>query len=485
MGQQSSSRLQGDHYQHLYSWYLILDLLDQPQDIDCIWLEHPDAGAADDVTVHPKNPSIQTSRYYQVKWHVDQRSGYSIASLIDSSERSTSLLTKLWQSWNVLRRSGTSEIWLVSNWSASSDDPLGFLIESHGYRLKQDFLMASDRSELGQWREVWKNHLGANGDTFADFYGSLRLRLGFASITDLNEMIDQKMRAVGLKVGDTARAVVIDQVRQWIEEGGTNKKITLSILQEVLDRYELWATPEEEKSIVIALHTWAVRKYDRQPDYELDWSNYFDHETRRIPEPSVWNNTLVPALRDLEKIIREKTDVRLVRLRGSLCLSAAFAFGHIFSTAAGYRIEVQHHDQLWSSDAEPENRWQIDVKEEPGDEDATDALIIVSITDDANTQVSQYARQQRMRFTRTLSITPQGGAHDLSVSGPQHAISLARLIRRELRRVASNYSPEVIHLFYLGPRSLAVFIGQKLNACGTIQLYEFQNPGYTPTCTLR
>jgi hypothetical protein len=40
-------------------------------------------------------------------------------------------------------------------------------------------------------------------------------------------------------------------------------------------------------------------------------------------------------------------------------------------------------------------------------------------------------------------------------------------------------------LFFFGPFALAVFLGQQLTAVGQIQLFEYQDPGYVPSCTLR
>lgn len=485
MGEQSAARLEGDRYQHLYSWHLILDMLDPGKGIDHIWIEHPHAGAADDVTLHRPRPSEQVTRYYQIKWHVDHRSGYSMASLIDRGESATSLLEKLWRSWNRLRGAGEIEIWLVSNWATLPGDPLGSLIRGRDYRLKVQFLTAGSRSELGHWRRQWQDHLGADDEGFAGFCRSLRFRLGFASIADLEDMVDRQMEAHGLKSGDGPRGAFVDQVRVWIEEGGTRKKITSAALREALDRLDLWATAEEEESIVVVLHTWSVRKHDCQPDYELDWSAYFDHPTRRVPDPETWDEVLLPELRKLEQTISQTTDCRQIRLRGSLCLSAAFAFGHVFSVAGGYRLEIQHRMQAWRSETPPDPDCHLEIQEEPITDSAADLLIVLSVTGDARPQVLDYVQMQEMRFRAHVYMWPAGGAHDYSVQGASQASALARQARLELRRALGAYRPKTTHLFYFGPQSLAVLIGQKLNACGPIQLYEYQDPGYTPSCLLR
>lgn len=130
MGEQSGSRLEGDRYQHLYSWYELLHLLDEKCPYEYGYVEHPEAGAADDVTLHPYAGSTQPAKYVQVKWHVDQRAAYSFASLTEVLSGARSLLEKLFDSWKKLRADGPVEVWLVSNWPSAQD--LGGFLRSRG-----------------------------------------------------------------------------------------------------------------------------------------------------------------------------------------------------------------------------------------------------------------------------------------------------------------------------------------------------------------
>ncbi|HLX56137.1 MAG TPA: SAVED domain-containing protein [Ktedonobacteraceae bacterium] len=485
MGEQSSSRLEGDRYQHLFSWYVILDLLDTERGIETVWVEHPRAGAADDVSVHPHPLLARPARYYQVKWHVDQRGGYSMAGLIEPGKGKSSLLGKLWESWRILQRAGDCEIWLVSNWSSMPGDLLGSLIQGKDYQLDARLLSAASRSSMGNWRRLWREHLGADADDFAHFYRALRFRLGFASIADLEEIVDRQMQACDLKSGEGARSIGIDQIRRWIEAGQGSKEITLPILKATLDRLDLWAPRGQEPYVAVFVHTWMKRSYDCQADYELDWSAHFDHQTRRVPDTATWNLRLLPELRTLERMISQQTSCRSIRLRGSLCLSAAFAVGHVFSVAGGYRIELLHRTETWRSETPPDPSYRLKVKEEPGESEAHDLLFALSVTGDARSEVEAFAQQHSMSFCACLYLSPEGGPHDFSVQGVAQASALARLARLELRKALADYRPNVTHLFYFGPQSVATLIGQKLNACGIIQLYEFQNPGYAPSFRLR
>ena len=487
MGEQSSSRLEGDRYQHLFSWYVILDLLDPERGIESVRVEHPHAGAADDVTVHPHTLVARPARYYQVKWHVDHRGDYSMAALIERGRGKSSLLEKLWESWRILQHAGAGdcEIWLVSNWSSRPADLLGSLIQGRDYRLDATLLSAAPRSSMGNWRRQWREHLGADAADFARFYRALRFRLGFVSIADLEEIVDRQMQACGLKSGEGVRGIAIDQIRRWIEAGEGSKEITLASLKAALDRLDLWAPRDLEPHIAVFAHTWMKRAYDCQADYELDWSVHFDHLSRCVPDATMWNSHLLPELRTLERAISQQTSCRCIRIRGSLCLSAAFAVGHAFSVSGGYRIELLHRTEIWRSETPPDPFYQLRTVEEPGVPEASDLLFVLNVTGDARPQVEAFVQQQAMVFRVCLYLSPQEGSHDFSIQGVAQASALARLVRLELRKALATYRPTMTHLFYFGPQSLAILIGQKLNACGTIQLYEFQNPGYTPSCQLR
>jgi len=189
MGEQSATRLKGDDHQHLYSWFELLQLLMQGSLYAYGYVEHPQAGAADDITLHPLR-SGTPAKYTQVKFHVDQRAQYSSSSLVETSkENARSLLHKLFDSWNQLRKEGEQdiEIWLVSNWAC--DVGLGKFIHD-SYVLTEDFFSGGLKSAAAQVRKHWARELGVNESTLNLFCRSLRLRLGFAG---LNELINKQI----------------------------------------------------------------------------------------------------------------------------------------------------------------------------------------------------------------------------------------------------------------------------------------------------
>ena len=128
------------------------------------------------------------------------------------------------------------------------------------------------------------------------------------------------MRLYGLQSGEQSRAVAIDQVRRWVELGGMNKMVMAEELRKTLDRLQLWTSLEREAALTVRVHTWAVRAYEGQADYEVDWTQHFDHRTRHVPTMSTWQQELLPQLQSMEKEISQNTLARRIRLQGSHAL---------------------------------------------------------------------------------------------------------------------------------------------------------------------
>lgn len=57
--------------------------------------------------------------------------------------------------------------------------------------------------------------------------------------------------------------------------------------------------------------------------------------------------------------------------------------------------------------------------------------------------------------------------------------------RDRLGQILKARQLRTMRLFVYGPLALAVFLGQQLTSIGQVQLFEYQDPGYVPSCTLR
>lgn len=465
--------MEGDRYQHLYSWYELLRLLDDDSIYEYAYVEHPDAGAADDVTLHPTAASSRATRYVQIKWHVDQRDAYSFANLAEVLSGARSLLEKLFDSWKELRKTGPVEVWLVSNWPSAQD--LGGFVRSRGYTLSDDFFICTPRSAAAKARRAWMKQLGATDAQIVEFCRDLRLRLGFAGISDFEEMVDERMARYGLRRGENARAIAIDEVRVWVELGGERKRITRDVLLDVIKRRDLRAVKVDDPAVSLWIHGWGRRAFDREPTVELDWTPYFDRATRQIPDQAIWDQTLFGEIERARAELSRQPKGFYIDFRGKLPLTAVLAVGLGFSEVAGFKFRAEQptrgESHLWRSDAGLSERI-FRVKEEACEPAGQDILITISVTGDATADVRPLAERLQGKLKALVSAEPDNGAGDAAITSNEDAVALAVRAKELIRASRNKYRASQTHLVLYAPATFCLFLGQRLNALGRIVTYE-------------
>ncbi|MFP2898317.1 SAVED domain-containing protein [Corallococcus sp. 4LFB] len=486
MGEQSASRMEGDRYQHLYSWYVLLPLLDGNSPFETAFVEHPEAGAADDVTLHPRPGAAVTRQYIQVKWHVDHRALYTLEGLMEGVGRGRSLLQKLFAAWRVLRGQGPVEVWLVSNWPA--DPELGRYLQGRDCRLLEDFFAEAPTGGLKAARSRWLEHLGVEWDVLRAFCADLRLRLGFASIAELEERVDERMCMRGLRQGPEPRAIALDGIREWIEVGGEAKRLDRAKLQTFIRDRGLLEPETDTPGVGLWIHGWARRQWRGQPAVELDWTLHFDRDTRAVPTESVWREQLLPELRDAQRRLASRPTEALIDFRGKVPLSVSLAVGACFPEVAGDRFRVEQATRgetvLWRSDAKPTRR-QLHGTERESAPDARDLLVVFQLTGDAGPDVERFLAGHPRRFRAVLVLEPEGGPHDGAVGSDGDAVAFAVLARERIRQARVRWRTATTHLIPYAPAGCCLFLGQRLNAMGLVVVYERTAAGgYVPFLTL-
>src|SRR6266545_1801993 len=103
MANQVAARLSGDGYQHLYSWFHVLELKMPRKRVARVRVEDEDAVSADDVTLRHDAGAGLPDRYYQTKYHVKHGGHYSTETFIDHKPNESSQLAKLFRTWQTLR----------------------------------------------------------------------------------------------------------------------------------------------------------------------------------------------------------------------------------------------------------------------------------------------------------------------------------------------------------------------------------------------
>jgi len=259
-------------------------------------------------------------------------------------------------------------------------------------------------------------------------------------------------------------------------------------LKSLIDEALRVGRAESESAIDLNVHNWTFEKYDRVPQHVIDWSPHFDRDTRTVPDKKIWNEQLVPEIYTLRKQLAKETDVRLIRLRGKNALTTGILLGAAFPQIGGWVFEIPQppKPEPWRSDAPPQMNYDLRVQDEVTIDEKGDSIAFVfNIKGSALKDVEKYIRENSLPVKVIVPIAPEGDPRALSIADDQEAVSLALAARDELRKALDHHNLRATHIFFYGPFALAVFIGQLLTSIGQVHLYEFKDPGYVPSATIR
>jgi hypothetical protein len=246
------------------------------------------------------------------------------------------------------------------------------------------------------------------------------------------------------------------------------------------------ATRPGERSIMLWVQNWTRETFDDAADYSLDWSEHFDRTSRRVPSPEIWSAQLLPELRSLkEKIMAERTE-RLIRFRGKCALSTGVVLGAAFPNIGGWIFEIPQppSKDAWRSDAEPAILTDFQVEVEDGSNGGTDVVVGVNIRGDGREDIRRYI-ESTGKPPKLFAFMGPSVPSSRAIIGPEDACAFARSIRERLGEILKRHDLRHTRLFFYGPFALAVFLGQHLTSLGEVQLFEYQDPGYVPSCSLR
>jgi SMODS-associated and fused to various effectors sensor domain len=241
-----------------------------------------------------------------------------------------------------------------------------------------------------------------------------------------------------------------------------------------------------EKKITLWLQNWTSESFDAPADYALDWSSHFDRATRKVPSPETWNKELIPQLDALKKKLLSERKERLIRFRGKCALSSGVALGVVFPTVGGWAFEIPQppSKEDWRSDAPTTTPYEIRSEIIDGSQGGTDIVLGLNIKGDGRQDIMRYVQStgNPPRIFAFLSPTSQGAQ---SIRGAGDAVAFGQAVRETLGQLLKTHELRKTRIFFYGPFALAMFLGQQLSSVGEIQLFEYQDPGYVPSCTLR
>jgi hypothetical protein len=458
----------GEWYQDLYGWSRVLEL-GLGGRLEKVRLEAEDAGHVDDVVAYPRDPA-RPVEFVQIKFHVWTEAGaYSTDSLVappvavrraaklGKVSRARSLLQKFWHSWQELRdhAPGGVALVLVSNWSWARSDPLHPLISGVTDTLGEAFFTSPTTSDIGDARERWRAHLGADPVEFAAFMRAVHFQLGGGSTRVVEDTVGRLMAAYHLRHDGNALKLAVTQVGEWIR---TNvETITPALYEQALDQLQL-RLRDPEPAVVIDLHTVERQTYEPAADHTIDWCDKFVplHEGQPFPrghvaiEDACWERDFLPELRALKETLNGRS-AKLLRVRGKARLSAWLAFGRVFERRAGYVLEIDQYGQSWRTDVAtvPDMRAVMPGAAALGR--GADVAVGVAITNDVTPALQAAVDALQLPVESLLVFVPSTGTGHESIPSAGHLKAFVDSVRTQLAAHLAARGGARVHLFYSGP----------------------------------
>ncbi len=477
MAMQSSARIKGDDYQFLYTWLHILDLKKKNTKVSKVRIEDPNAAHVDDVTVFYNDGT--PPHYYQVKYHVDQRSAYTLELLLEKG-KGKSLLEKFYKTYkdHLADNPGiAARLHLVSNWVIDPKDKILSTVENENSRLGDSIRTAAPGSDIGKALQIVKDELKIDDKELHDFLFALCFYTGRDCTEEFKVRVKEKMDSMGLKSSENDLAVAVQIVRDWVKK--KHVEVDLKVLEEILQERDLYAPPSGPLSATVYLVTVKKHQFGLEPDYIIDLRKYYANQGEikghELLDGFDYNKTLLPKIRSVQKKVNDETRATLIRARGFSRLSPWFSFGHTFSQVSGYTIEVNQNDRLWKTDEKANSNFKLISQNDQGETlgSSTGTVAVgISVTGSIEADVREYlAKEGNVDALLLLRPESELGANCFQTGGD--VVALCQQFKVMTRDFVRERKAEKLLLFYFGPLSGACFIGHQLNAiCKKIQIME-------------
>lgn len=215
------------------------------------------------------------------------------------------------------------------------------------------------------------------------------------------------------------------------------------------------------------------------PEVRFRWARFFGGSARTFPPSEEWTE-LLEELAATRRWLQEHRRPRLLRISGSLRLSAAYAVGAAFREVAGFRLEADARGDWWETSSIPpapdQFEWQVDrLRPEASDEVAVSIGLPRRIAPDVEATIAS-------RGDSIPHLALHSSGQLTSGIEADKAASAAKGVIAEFVQASGARN---VNLFLSTPAALALFLGHRVNALGAVQCHEFTHArGYEATCRL-
>ena len=217
---------------------------------------------------------------------------------------------------------------------------------------------------------------------------------------------------------------------------------------------------------------------------DIDFSPFFEFG---LPCRDEWNTDFPCALDRIKETLVARS-CRNIRLRAFAHLSLGLLFGFVFRETTGFCLDMEQTTRgrgatIWTTTGEASPH-DLSMNEYPAKIGSQNLCVTINFVARDYASVAAYAAKSDLQYRVVLDVVPPQYPH--IISGGE-AITVARDLADRIKELHGRYGTTTVHLFAAIPLGLAVLIGHKLNACGTIHCYEFDNAEreYHPSCVLQ
>jgi hypothetical protein len=502
MAKANNARRHGDDFQARLFWLKASLLLDDksfvarvsyetgPKSFDDITVEYELNGAPPD---HEGNPIRR--RHIQSKWHATA-GVFGYQDLIDPAFINAERYSLLQRAKFAQDGKGASIdgccFDLITNWRLRPDDPLLKLVrkESDAVDLSTLFDGTTDRSQMGQVRKLWRDHLGGDDEILRSVIRKVFIKETSDSLASLRERLDERFAAVGMRrVARNESSFFYDDLIVKLFAQGRIEFDRDSFRDMCMQEGLLAKSTSKDNSITVGVRSFMhpIDNLEDRTERMLNLVPYFDG--RYINNDDDWEKALLPVLRDFLYLSAKDSDH--LRLILDAHVSLAFACGALLNVKAGKIIEIEQRTfgrRFWKVDDElPDPSWPVFLasQKSTGSKGGEIALAI-SLTHNIYSAVNVFIKQALERVGQIIHLVPVGGPSQQGVRCGCHAGKLAEAAVKQVQSLRNTATrSERVHIFIAGPNGFTFFLGQHQKALGPCVLYEWdldcqRGGGYSP-----
>lgn len=485
MAQAIVARENGDDYQRLVLWSYINELLSKNSDIEVILHEFDEVKGFDDIIIKYKKPIIVCGErmiekeYIQVKFHQHQSDFLTIENLIQPrfiNSKKDSFLGNLSKAYKLLGDDyRTCLFTLYTPFDIDQKDTLYKIVDNRNRMITEKmFFDGTIKTKRAKDKNRILKHLNIADEDLKIILSRVKFYKGL-SFPELINQLNIQLNTNGLVQisNNTVCNSYINLAKKWL----CANKLELSrefVISECKSENLIYQIEKEvDQNIYVRTFENYVNSNEKNTNL-LDLTGMFNLG-KYLKKEYKWEH--------IYKITKEffKEDTNLKGINGinlECSLTMAFLVGRVLNPKSGissYPVQKTLNGVV-SWDCIDEGKYDLledfcIVNENTVDENGLDSILIISMTNDIESDVMEYIKYEQFNVRNIYHIKSKNIGKNSIKNGAQCfniAESIAKLLGERTRREKMSMT----HLFVSAPVALMFLIGKLSLNMGKISFYE-------------